>query len=408
MDCGPDARRRLERDIETIAGFTERDPRVGHSRPTFSASWRRARDYVQREAEALSCRVRIDAAGNLHARPAALGWETPAWLCGSHVDSVPTGGKFDGVAGVAVALEVLRTAPGAPVELIVFAEEEGTTFNLGMLGSRAWTGAIDAAKLAGLRNAAGQDYLGAGAGHGVAVQRLEAERLRPADYLGMIEAHVEQGPGLWNAGVPVAVVTGIAGRRQYTGTLTGEANHAGATRMADRRDALVGAAEAVCALEALARELDKENGHTVITVGRLDVEPNALNVIPGRVTFRIDFRARTNAELAAGDERVRRTVERVAAGRGLALELAVTEELAAIPLDAGVCGRLRDAAGRLGLAVPDTTSGALHDTAIVAPLIPAAMLFIASRGGISHNPAEWSRFEDIACAAAIVAEAVRE
>jgi hydantoinase/carbamoylase family amidase len=406
MEVDPGARERLERDIETIAGFTETDPRIGYSRPTFSPSWRKARDYVEREAAAHSCRVRVDAAGNLRARPARLGWDRPAWLCGSHVDSVPTGGKYDGVVGVAVALEVLRAEPRADLELIVFAEEEGTTFGLGMLGSRAWTGELGPEKLRALRNAAGQDYLGAGAAHGVAAARMEAGRLRPSDYLGLIETHVEQGPGLWQSGEPVAVVTAIAGRRQYLCALQGEANHAGATRMAGRRDALAGAAEAVLGLEALARDLDRRNGHTVITVGRLDLQPNALNVIPGHVSFSIDFRARTNGELSEGDGRVRELAERVAGARGLGLELQETEEVPAVPLDPGVCGRLRDAARRLDLAVPDTASGALHDTAIIAPILPAAMLFVASRGGISHNPAEFSRIEDIACAARIVAEAV--
>jgi hydantoinase/carbamoylase family amidase len=397
---------RLGRDIEAIAGCTETDPRVGHSRPTFSPSWRKARDYVAGEAAALSCQVRVDAAGNLHARPARLGWQAPAWLCGSHIDSVPTGGKFDGVVGVVVALEVLRAAPRAPVELIVFAEEEGTTFNLGMLGSRAWTGNLGPEKLRALRNTAGQDYISAGAAHGVAADRLEAERLRPSAYLGLIETHVEQGPGLWNAGAPLAIVTAIAGRLQYLCTLQGEANHAGATRMADRRDALAGAAQAVVELEALAGALDREYGHAVITVGRLEVEPNALNVIPGRVSFSIDLRTRTNADLSAADARVRELVSRVASGRSLASDLSCTEEVPAVPLDPGVCARLREASTRLGLTVPDTASGALHDTAILAPLLPAAMLFVASRGGISHNPEEFSRIEDIACAAAIVAEAV--
>jgi acetylornithine deacetylase/succinyl-diaminopimelate desuccinylase-like protein len=176
--------------------------------------------------------------------------------------------------------------------------------------------------------------------------------------------------------------------------------------MADRRDALAGAAQAVQALESLARELDRENGQTVVTVGRLDVEPNAVNVIPGRVAFTIDFRARTNGELVAGDARLRKAVSGVASERGLALEISCTEEVPAVPLDPALCARLRDASRRLGLTVPDTASGALHDTAIIAPLLPAAMLFIASRGGISHNPAEFSRVEDVACAARIVTEAV--
>ena len=397
---------RLARDIEQIAAFTEEDPQIGFSRPTFSPSWRRARDYVAEEAQKAGCDVRVDAAGNLHARPRALGWHEKVWLCGSHVDSVPTGGRFDGVTGVVVALEVLRAATDAPMELVVFAEEEGTTFNLGMLGSRAWVGSSGADQLRTLRNRGGMDYLAAGAAHGVDPARLETERFDPAAYRGLIEAHVEQGPALWNAEIPVAVVTAIAGRRQYSCALMGVANHAGATAMADRRDALTGAAQVVTALEALGRALDKTNGHTVITVGRLDVQPNAVNVIPGRVSFTIDFRARSNEKLADGDLQVRTLVQEVARSRELQLELSCTEELPAVPLDPGVCERLREAAWRLELELPETVSGALHDTAILAPLLPAAMLFIASRGGISHNPGEFSRIDDIACAARIVAEAV--
>ena len=168
---------RLARDLEAVAAFSECDPAVGFSRPTFSSSWRKARDYVIQRAEAAGCRVRVDAAGNVHARPGGMTWEQRAWLCGSHIDSVPTGGKFDGVTGVVAALELLRISPRAPLELIVFAEEEGTTFGLGMLGSKAWAGTITAAELAGLRNAEGKDYLSAGAEHGVDAARLPSDRL---------------------------------------------------------------------------------------------------------------------------------------------------------------------------------------------------------------------------------------
>jgi hydantoinase/carbamoylase family amidase len=342
----------------------------------------------------------------VHARHARRGWSEKVWLCGSHIDSVPTGGRFDGVVGVIVALEVLRAAPEAPVELVVFAEEEGTTFNLGMVGSRAWAGTLGLAELRGLRNQQGEDFLSAGAGHGVAAERIEVERLAPDAYRGLIETHVEQGPALWKAGKAVAIVTAIAGRRQYACTLTGMANHAGATQMADRRDALTGAARAVSALESLGRELDQQEPQSVITVGRLDVEPNAVNVIPGRVRLSIDMRARGDDVLDRGDALVRKLLSEIAGERGLQLQVTCTESVPPVPMDRAVCARLRNAAARLGLEVPDTTSGALHDTAILAPLLPAAMLFVASRDGISHNPAEHSRIEDIARAARIVAEAV--
>jgi hydantoinase/carbamoylase family amidase len=397
--------RRLARDIEAIARFSEEDPAIGYSRPTFSASWRKARDYVIHEAEAAGCVTRVDAAGNVHARSAGLGWETPAWLCGSHVDSVPTGGKYDGVVGVAVALEVLRAAPEAPVELVVFAEEEGTTFSLGMLGSKAWAGTLGAEHLRSLRNAQGKSYIDAGTDHGVHPERLDAERLSAGSYRGLVEAHVEQGLSLWNAGEPLAVVTSINGRRQYRCALTGAANHAGSTGMSDRRDALAGAAESVVLLEALGKELDRETGHTVVTVGRLDAHPNSVNVIAGSVVFSIDFRSPSDQVLQRGDAALRAKVRQAASARGLELEMTCAEELPAVPLDPDVCGMLHAAAARLDLRLPEASSGALHDTAILAPFIPAAMLFVASKDGISHNPAEFSRIEHIALAARVLVEA---
>ncbi len=399
---------RIARDIEAIAAFSECDPAAGYSRPTFSRSWRGARDYVIRQAEAAGCEARVDAAGNVHARSARRGWDAPAWLCGSHIDSVPTGGRYDGVVGVVTALEVLRCAPRAPVELVVFAEEEGTTFSIGMLGSKAWAGAIDPAELGRLRNAEGRDYLSAGAEHGVDPGCLSRERLSQRKYRGLIEVHVEQGPGLWKKGDPVAVVTGIDGRRQYACLLTGVANHAGSTGMGDRRDALAGAAQAVSVLESLGRELEQKADCTVMTVGRLEVFPNAVNVIPGRVRFGIDFRSSSDEVLRGGDERLRAELLSIASERGLEVDIACTEQLPVVPMDARVCRMLREAAARLGLRLPEAKSGALHDTAILAPLVPSAMLFVASRDGISHNPAEFSRIEDIALAARVLVEALQE
>ena len=398
---------RLARDIEAIGGLSEAPPSTGYSRPTFSPSWRRARDYVAREAEAAGCHTRIDAAGNLHARPAGLGGESRAWLCGSHVDSVPTGGKYDGVTGVVAALELLRTAPAIPVELIVFAEEEGTTFGLGMLGSKAWTGALGPGDLAALHNAEGRSYLEAGADHGVDARRLAAERFPASAYRGMVEVHVEQGASLWRTGEPLAVVTAINGRRQFLCVLEGAANHAGSTTMDDRRDALAGAAECIRYLESLARDLRAgDSDNTVITVGRLDVHPNAVNVIPGRTAFSIDFRSSSDEVLDRGEERLRSRLGRFAAGRGLAIVLERTESLPVVPMDGGVCERLREAGRRIDARLPDVTSGALHDTAILAPLLPAAMLFVASKDGISHNPAELSRVEHIALSVRVLGEAL--
>ncbi|MCS7032950.1 MAG: M20/M25/M40 family metallo-hydrolase, partial [Phycisphaerae bacterium] len=201
---------RIAEDIDAIASFTA-TPGAGCSRPTFSPHWAAARDYVIEQAHHAGCVCRTDAAGNVHVRPSGLSWSQPAWLSGSHLDTVPHGGRFDGVVGVVVPLEILRAARDAhrpvPLELVIFAEEEGTTFGLGMLGSRAWCGLVNAQQLAQSCNEAGESYLTAGKPYGVDPDALESQKMNPSRYIGMVEVHVEQGPAMWRAGIPVALVT---------------------------------------------------------------------------------------------------------------------------------------------------------------------------------------------------------
>ena len=391
MPIRPD---RIAADIEAIAAFTESPIDIGHSRPTFSPAWRSARDHIIAEATVIGCHSRIDAGGNVHIRPSHLSWDSPVWLSGSHIDSVPTGGKFDGVVGIVVPLECLRAAAEqkTPIamELIIFAEEEGTTFGLGMIGSRLWTGAIQAEHIVPFKNKAGQTYFEAGRSDGVDLIRLKTDRFEPSAYFGFLEVHVEQGPAMWAENIPLTVVTAIAGRMQFKVTLRGQANHAGSTPMSYRRDALVAAAAVIAGVQQIANDL---GGGTVATVGRLDCEPNAINVIPGTVRLTIDLRSGDSATLAAGRE----LIEKLVAQAGVVFEIAVTEDQPVVSLDDGIVSGLAKA-GVTNRAV----SGALHDAAILAPLLPTAMLFIASEGGISHNPKEFSRIEDIAAAAAVL------
>jgi allantoate deiminase len=405
----PVSAQRLTRDFGVIAGCTH-SPDAGASRPTFSAAWRQACDYCRTEAEQAGCRSWIDALGNIHIRPEALSPETVVWLAGSHLDSVPHGGDYDGVTGVVTALECLRAAADEgrtiPLEVVIFAEEEGTTFGLGMLGSRGWAGTLDAAALASLHNAAGGNYWEAGRMHGADAGRLDSERLDPRRYAGFIEVHVEQGPGLWATGRPLALVTAIAGRRQFRVSLTGQANHAGSTGMADRRDALAGGAEAISGIEAVPARVGPQ---VVATVGHLVVLPNAVNVIPGAIAMTIDVRAPTDRELVEAEEKIRAVVLAAAHRRGLEVEIELTESQPATPLDAGLAARVRRAAEQEGITdLPETVSGALHDAAILAPLVPTVMVFVASRDGISHNPREESRLADIAVAARLLYETVRK
>jgi len=393
MPLSPD---RISRDIETIAGFSESPPTIGHSRPTFSPSWAKARDYIITQAKQANCTHRIDSAGNVFIHHASLPENQKRWLSGSHIDSVPTGGKYDGVIGIVAPLEVLRQGP-VPLELVIWAEEEGTTFGLGMIGSRLAVGAATPASIANFLNRDKENFAEAGRNFGVGLDALESERFNPANYHGLIEIHAEQGPAMWAEGISNAAVTAIAGRKQFHVSLTGQANHAGSTPMAYRRDALVEAARIITSLQRMAHEL---GAGTVATVGKIDCVPNAINVIPGVVRFTIDLRSPDSAKLAAGEQRIRNfTTE---GGSSVGVTCQPTEDQPPVAMDPTIVQRLVDA----GVS-HRTASGALHDAAILAPHLPTAMLFVASKDGISHNPAEFSRIEDIAEAATVLDRLVR-
>ncbi len=396
---------RIHQDIETIAGFSETDPAIGYGRPTFSPSWVRARDYVIEEAERTGCTTRIDAHGNVHIRQRFCAWDTPVWLCGSHLDSVPSGGKFDGVTGVVCALELLRC--GLDLELIIFAEEEGTTFGTAMLGSQSWVGSLSIDDLTRSRNSEGISYLEKGAAFGVRAESMATDRVRPECYRGFLEVHPEQGLSLWKQDRAVAVVTRVNGRRHYEVCLSGQANHAGSTRMEDRRDALAGAAEAICEIEKLGALCAERKAYSVMTVGRIDVHPNAVNVIPGKTVFTIDFRAQSTEVLADGEQSLRAILNRIAARRNLELHIENTEHLPPADLSREVVQALHRAAALCDIDLPEIPSGALHDAAILAPYLPTAMLFVASKDGISHHPAEFSRVEDITDAVRILTRIIQ-
>jgi allantoate deiminase len=395
--------KRISQDIETIAGFNESKPAIGYSRPTFSPAWKSARDHVIAQAEAAGCKTRIDAFGNVHARPKVLDWNGRVWLSGSHIDSVPTGGKFDGVIGVVCPLEVLRSANEAgqtvPLELIIFAEEEGTTFGLGMIGSRLWTGAAQPQSIASFLNADGKNYLQAGASMGVQPEAFERDRFNPSHYRGLIEIHIEQGPAMWEKKVPVAVVTAISGRKQYKIELKGVPNHAGSTPMSYRFDALTAAAKIINDIEQLAKKISPQ---TVATVGRIECEPNAINVIPGLVRLTVDLRSPDPDDLLQGHDGLQRMIRESAAKQATFMK---TEDQPVVEMDLDLVERLQNI---LGNSTPPTISGALHDAAILAPVLPTAMLFVASKDGISHNPVEFSRIEDIAAAAGVLEKLVKE
>jgi allantoate deiminase len=372
----------------------------GVSRFAWSPELARANEWLLGRLEELGLAAEIDPAGNVLGR-----WqegEGTAVLVGSHLDTVPRGGRFDGALGVLAALDVVRALGGEgarlrrPLWVVSFNDEEGSRFQTGMLGSRAFVGNIDL-----------EDWRERGVAEAMAEAGFDFERLADArgidDVGAYLELHIEQGPVLEREGIDLGIVTGIAGLLGFRVGLTGEANHAGTTPMTARRDALAGAARVVLALrdEALSR------GDMTANVGILSVAPGGFNVIPGTAEFTIDARAGEADAFARVDRFVRETLERVASEDQLELEVAETHRKQPAPLDPELQELLAAAAAEEGASVRRMPSGAGHDAMVLAKHVPAAMLFVPSRAGISHSPEEYTAPELCELGARVLTGAVR-
>lgn len=343
-----------------------------------------------------------DAAGNMCGRRSTDPVDRPALLLGSHIDTVPDAGRYDGMLGVLLAIGVadrLRDAelPFA-LEVVAFSDEEGTRFGTALLGSRALAGTWDDAWWE-LTDAAGISLAEAFVDFGLDPARLPSAFRRPEQLIGYLEAHIEQGPLLDDADRALAVVTSIAGARRFALTMTGHAGHAGGTPFDRRRDALVGASELVVAIEALSIELD-----TIGTVGRLEAFPGGVNVIPGRVEFSLDLRAETDAARDTCWDSIRSTADGICARRGLeftADELYRADAVTCDPLLRGAIGAGIRSTGTASLVDGDPLefySRAGHDGMAVVDLTGFAMLFIRCAGGVSHHPDESVTEADVATA----------
>ncbi len=352
-----------------------------------------AYDWVGARLRELGLEVEVDAAGNLLGR-----WDAgsgPAVLVGSHLDTVPTGGRFDGVLGVVAAVHAVARLkaegfePERPLWVVAFMDEEGTRFNAALFGSRAFAGA-DLDGLADRADSRGTTLREAMADAGHDLDRVgDAARI---DQVGaFLELHVEQGPVLETEGLELGIVTSIVGLRGYRVRLRGEANHAGTTPMGLRRDALVGAARITIEL----RDAARSRGDVTANVGKIAVEPGGANVVPGLADFTIDVRASTAAAIEELEQLVEATVARVAEEEGLAVELEQTFALEPLELDPDLVAAVERAAAEAGARARRMPSGAGHDAMVIGRHVPAAMLFVPSRRGISHSPEEYSSPEHV-------------
>lgn len=396
---------RLWRDIETLATFSTGGE--GVNRLTFSVQDQAARAYLREQMLSAGMEVVEIPPGVMLGRlqpPLSSG---PSVMSGSHIDAVPSAGRFDGIVGVVGALEVgrvlaeHRVALKHPYEVVIYPEEEGTRFGTVLTGSKAWVGDLSAPQLAAMRDRDGISYVAAMEACGFRAVDLEPHRFTAGRAKALLELHIEQSVVLEESDVQIGVVTTITGIRGFEVTLRGIANHAGATPMDRRRDALAGAAEIMLALERLAPTLGP---HTVCTVGQMACHPGARNVIPGEARFSIDFRdiEGLDAKWAAVEPHLRAIANR----RQLAMEirpLAVSEPVALSPVVQGV---LEQICGQRGFTWMRMPSGAVHDAQVMARLVDTGMIFIPSRGGRSHCPEEYSEPAQVEQGVTVLLDAV--
>ena len=370
-------------------------PRGGVNRQAFSAEDIEARKQMILWAKQLGLSCITDEIGNLYLRRPGRDVETATVMTGSHLDSQPMGGKFDGAFGVMAGLEALQAMSVAavetrrPIELVVWSNEEGSRFQPGCMGSGLFSGDMALAELLAAKDADGIALETALTAFLDATPGLPARPATPpACY---IEAHIEQGPILEREGRSIGVVGGVQGMHWFAVDVIGEAAHAGTTPLTLRRDALKAAARMVIALEAAFTD----SSDTVrFTVGRFDVEPNSPNTVPARVHFTIDFRHPDATVIEALCGRIEGICNEQAAGCSVTLK-----QLSAAPpclFDPAVTETLREAARRLELRGRDIMSGAGHDAMYMAEICPTGMIFVPCEAGVSHNEAENARPEDLA------------
>ncbi len=357
---------------------------------------REVHDHLRRRMEAMGMTVRWDAAGNLRGIWQPENAHGKRLIVGSHIDTVPDAGAFDGVLGVTLALECVELARELgmplPIEIIAFSEEEGVRFGVPFIGSRAVAGRFDPGLLV-LRDAKGITLEAAIRNYALDPARIHEAAIGD-DVAGMLEMHIEQGPVLESENLSVAAVDAIAGQTRYTVEFLGQANHAGTTPMHLRHDALTGAAEWIAAVEGLALRTEA----LAATVGSARVEPNAGNVIPGAALLSLDVRHVRDAVREQAVEALLKQADAIAAQRGLSVHCTRHMNQRAVPMDERLTAFLMEAMEAANLPPKRMTSGAGHDAMVMAARVPTAMLFLRSPGGISHHPAESVREEDVEAA----------
>lgn len=389
---------RIEARIFELAAFGK-DPQGGVSRISFSEADLQGRQYIVQLMGQLGLEVRVDAAANIIGRRSGKNNSLPVIAFGSHIDSVPMGGNYDGDVGVIGALECIELMnenniiTEHPLEVIVFSDEEG-----GLTGSKALSGELNARDLEKISHSgklvrAGINFLGGDA------ENIESVIRKKGEIAAFLELHIEQGARLYQNKIDIGVVEGIVGIGWWDMTFQGKANHAGTTPMNARRDALLAASRLIVQINEIARNME---GNQVATVGRIKAEPGAPNVIPGRVVASLEIRDLSNEKIQAVFEKIKGAAKILEAETGVLIAFTEAFLSASALTDQAVQKVIAGNAEKLGLSFQFMPSGAGHDTQDMARIAPSGMIFVPSKDGISHAPDEFTSAPDMANGATVL------
>ena len=401
---------RIRENLQDFASIGYR-PATGVSRLAFSRADLRARQVLIHKLGMLGLESRVDAFGTVFGRLCSNeNGGRPPVLVGSHLDAVPGGGRFDGSIGVVAGLEVAAVIDDHidqaryPLEVVSFSCEESSRFGRGTLGSGIMAGTWQAADILDLTDAQGRRLANVLKQVGLDPELVDSARRQPGDFTAFIELHIEQGRVLEESGVAAGIVDVIAAPTRFRLSISGQADHSGATPMSLRRDALTGAAEVILAVERLANSASGVVG----TVGTVRVDPDAINVVPGQVVLGIDIRSTVGSAKRHVVNHLLAEVEQIAGRRGLTSSFDLLTDEEPVALDRRVIDVLEQSAAKRSISSSVMPSGAGHDAMHVAALCPTGMVLAPSVGGISHHRQEWTEMDDIVTAIQVVVDAAIE
>lgn len=402
---------RIQKDIDTLAQYSCVEG-IGCTRYTYTKEFAQARDYIMEEMRAAGLEVRQDPIGIVIGRMPGANPELPVIMTGSHFDTVKTGGRFDGMAGVTAALETARTlhdegfVPVRTIEFVALPEEEGARFGGGLFGSRAMCGQLYENELENYKDWDGISMAEAMKAYGLDPSKAEEARRKPGEIEMFLELHIEQGPILETEKKDIGVVEAIVGLKCLTVTVKGRSDHAGSTPMNLRADTMLASAKAMVAGTQAA--LDRKDG-TVVTFGKTETKPGAFNIVAKETVFNIDCRSKSMESVEAVLAVIRESLERsVAENPGLSFEMEEKLQAQPVLMKPEVQALLEEKAAEAGISTRRILSGAGHDAMIMGSLCDVAMIFVPSKGGRSHVPEEWTDYEDLRKGAEVLCRCVRE